>query len=179
MEVTDTRRRNLEYLVRKAGKPADLARKSPLSPSYISVVLRGAPSGRGNPRQMGSSMARKVEKAINLGHGWFDTPHPELWGDAPPAAEAEETNTIERRYTESDMAPEIMQGDTVTINTSIPLARAGIKITAWDTSEGLRLGRHFREGDKDFLYHTDKTRQEITCPKRQYLGCVTQAVRYY
>lgn len=183
MEASETRRRNLEYLVAKAGSPADLARKSPFSPSYISVVLRGAMSGRGKPRQMGASMARKAEAAMGLERGWFDVPHPELWGSSPVPIKQEVAEilprTIERRYMGSDMAPEIMQGDTIVINQSIPLSQSGIKITAWETANGLMIGRYASEGEREFLYLADGTRADITANEKTYLGCVTQAMRYY
>lgn len=61
-----------------------LAKLADTNPVYLSQVMTGQPDRYGNPRRLGPKVARKIEKALGLPHGWMDVTHPELLYDPHP-----------------------------------------------------------------------------------------------
>lgn len=70
MDIREIRRSNLELLLTEFGTIAALARKAETDPSYISQIR-----SKVTKREMGDSLARKLEKAANKWHGWMDHGH--------------------------------------------------------------------------------------------------------
>ena len=75
--VAETRRDRLLSLVLKYGRMADLnqalgwARNDPRLSQIKNASMRSGQAGR---YQMGSAMARQIEKTLSLPDGWMDTP---------------------------------------------------------------------------------------------------------
>ena len=70
------RRENLERLVEQFGTLDAVAEATKTSPVYLSQIrnaLRESKSG--NPREMGSQLARRLEAAAGKPAGWMDTDH--------------------------------------------------------------------------------------------------------
>jgi SOS-response transcriptional repressor LexA len=70
---SDIRLANLRELIRKAGGPAEAARKLDMDDSQLSQVAGKHPS-----RNIGTSLARRIEKAFRKPEGWLDMPHAQL-----------------------------------------------------------------------------------------------------
>lgn len=70
---SDIRLANLRELIKKAGGPADAARKLDMDDSQLSQVAGKHPS-----RNIGTSLARRIEKAFRKPEGWLDMPHAQL-----------------------------------------------------------------------------------------------------
>jgi len=69
MDVFEIRKNNLETLLAQRGKAAEIAGKVDSTPSYLSTIKNGT-------RRMGDEMARRIEEAEGLEHGWLDRIHP-------------------------------------------------------------------------------------------------------
>lgn len=71
MDVITTRLNNLRALVARAEQRGQSKKEAALgldmSPSFLSQLLGG--------KKMGDDVARKIEAAATLPHGWMDTPH--------------------------------------------------------------------------------------------------------
>lgn len=76
MQVSDTRRANLQALIAQHQSVVALAGLVDTDPSYISQIT-------GGHREMGSRFARKVETKLKLPQGWMDS---ERRPEAPPVA---------------------------------------------------------------------------------------------
>lgn len=64
---------NLRTLIKKAGGPAEAARKLDMDDSQLSQI-----AGRHPIRNIGTSLARRIEKAFRRPVGWLDLPHSQL-----------------------------------------------------------------------------------------------------
>src|SRR6476646_5306544 len=64
---------NLRNLIKRAGGPADAARKLDMDDSQLSQI-----AGRNPIRNIGTSLARRIEKAFRKAEGWLDVPHGQM-----------------------------------------------------------------------------------------------------
>ena len=70
---SDIRLANLRELIKKAGGPAEAARKLDMDDSQLSQI-----GGKHPSRNIGTSLARRIEKAFRKPEGWLDMPHAQL-----------------------------------------------------------------------------------------------------
>jgi len=61
-----------------AGTATALAKKCNTSAGYLSQILTRLPNPSGKSREMGTSLARKLEKGANKPIGWMDIKHEKL-----------------------------------------------------------------------------------------------------
>ena len=73
---------NLRNLIKRAGGPADAARKLDMDDSQLSQI-----AGKTPIRNIGATLARRIEKAFKRPEGWLDVPHSQLLLPQPPADE--------------------------------------------------------------------------------------------
>lgn len=74
----DRRRRKLKVLCDSLGRPA-VAEAAGKSPIYLEQIIKGVllpqkRDGTRSPRNLGDAAARAIERAFQLGEGWFDAP---------------------------------------------------------------------------------------------------------
>lgn len=80
----EIRRANLELLVKQLGTLEAVARAAETTSIYLSQIRNRAVDGKtGRAREMGTAMARRLERAGGRPVGWMDVPHPEV--EAAPA----------------------------------------------------------------------------------------------
>lgn len=72
MDINTVRRENLRKLVQLATSQADFAESCGTAPSVISLIVSPNPK-----RNLGDKLARKIEAARELPHGWLDVSHPD------------------------------------------------------------------------------------------------------
>ncbi len=77
--VEETRRIRLQMLVKKHGSMASLCEKLGYARNETATLTRILNANirhdrGGEPYNMGSPIARKIEEKLSLGHGWMDTP---------------------------------------------------------------------------------------------------------
>lgn len=80
--IVEIRKENLQLLIKAVGKKSELAHLAQTDPAYISQVL----SEKTN-RNIGDSLARKLETACKKPRGWLDKTHDEVSTPKPPAYE--------------------------------------------------------------------------------------------
>ncbi|MCD0493851.1 hypothetical protein LQD23_16340 [Chromobacterium violaceum] len=68
IDIYEIRRQNLETLLRPRGAAARIAGKTGSSASYLSTV-------KTSDRRLGDDLARRIEEAEGLPHGWLDQLH--------------------------------------------------------------------------------------------------------
>jgi hypothetical protein len=73
MDMHQIRLLNLEVLIKKHGSAAKIANLIGSSPTVFSVIR----SDRHPDKNMGNGMARRIETALSLPHGWMDQLHDE------------------------------------------------------------------------------------------------------
>ena len=73
---------NFRTLIKKAGGPAEAARKLDMDDSQLSQI-----AGRNPIRNIGTALARRIEKAFNRPEGWLDVPHSQMLLPQPSADE--------------------------------------------------------------------------------------------
>lgn len=73
---------NLRNLIKRAGGPADAARKLDMDDSQLSQI-----AGKTPIRNIGATLARRIEKAFKRPEGWLDVPHSQLLLPQPSADE--------------------------------------------------------------------------------------------
>jgi hypothetical protein len=73
MTREELRRENARKLASGKGGKADFARLVSMEPSQVSQLIGPNPS-----KNIGNSIARRIERAYELPEGWIDLPHPEL-----------------------------------------------------------------------------------------------------
>lgn len=66
---------NLNALVYEFGSIAEVAKKARTPPNYISQIRKRVPSKTGNPREVGTDLARKLEDGCGKPRGWMDHDH--------------------------------------------------------------------------------------------------------
>lgn len=66
---------NLDRLVKTIGSAAEVARRANTDPNYLSQVLTGCKTKKGNQRTIGNSVADKIEDGCGVYRGWLDTDH--------------------------------------------------------------------------------------------------------
>ena len=64
---------NLRALITKAGGPAEAARKLDMDNSQLSQI-----AGKHPIRNIGTALARRIEKAFRRPEGWLDVPHSQM-----------------------------------------------------------------------------------------------------
>lgn len=76
MDISEIRKANLLKLIedKAAGSQKDFAYLVGTSPAYLSQIINGTIGRNGKPAVVGTAMARKIEKALDLQHGVFDLP---------------------------------------------------------------------------------------------------------
>lgn len=74
MDVIEIRRRNIAMLVAKAGGPTLFGKKIERDQAQVSQWL-----SEGNPKAVGRTLARHIEKRLRKPHGWLDLPQ---WHDS-------------------------------------------------------------------------------------------------
>ncbi len=70
MDIKQIRTTNLRVAIGMAGSQDKLAEAANTSPSYLSQILNPT-----HKSQVGDKLARKIEDALSLPHGWMDTDH--------------------------------------------------------------------------------------------------------
>lgn len=71
--VGEIRRENLEWLIERVGKLEAVASAAGTTSVYLSQIRNQAKDNKsGRPREMGSSMARRIEAAYAMPSGWLD-----------------------------------------------------------------------------------------------------------
>lgn len=101
MDMHQIRLLNLESLIKKQGSAAKIASLIGSSPTVLSVIR----SDKHPDKNMGGGMARRIEDALSLPHGWMDRLH-----DEP--AETEKTSPIvnnQNSYTSSKTADQVIK----------------------------------------------------------------------
>ncbi len=73
MDSHTIRRENLLFLIKEIGSKAELGRRADVSIAYLSQV-----TSEKTQRNIGSAVARRIEKAAHKKRGWLDVLHPEL-----------------------------------------------------------------------------------------------------
>jgi len=63
--VKEIRKSNLKLLIKRVGTQRALAEICGLAPAHVSQMVT-------NNRSMGDEVARRIEDALSLGHGWMD-----------------------------------------------------------------------------------------------------------
>lgn len=95
MDINTVRRENLRKLIRAASSQADFAESCGTAASVISLIVSPNPK-----RNLGSKLARKIEKAQELPHGWMDVEHGEdkaIGVQSLPAPLAQKINSYRAR----------------------------------------------------------------------------------
>ncbi|MEN7429184.1 hypothetical protein VA599_00415 [Chromobacterium sp. TRC.1.1.SA] len=77
MKVETIRLANLQKLISEKKTIRAVALAANTSATYLSQILNRTKSCTGNPRGLGSVLARKLEKGCNKPEGWMDQHHPE------------------------------------------------------------------------------------------------------
>lgn len=67
MDVHDIRRERMRQLARTMQSDAELARRADIDPALLSRLI-----GRNPIKPIGYRLARKIETALSLQHGWLD-----------------------------------------------------------------------------------------------------------
>ena len=77
MDISEIRKANLLELIeiKSNGSQKDFANAVPTAPAYISQIINETIGRNGKPAVVGTAMARKIEKAFNLEHGYMDIFH--------------------------------------------------------------------------------------------------------
>ena len=70
---SDIRLQNLRELIKKTGGPAEAARRLDMDDSQLSQI-----AGKHPVRNIGTALARRIEKAFRKAEGWLDVPHSQL-----------------------------------------------------------------------------------------------------
>ena len=82
--VQDTRRENLELLIKQFGTLETLATAAGTSSVYLSQIRnRTRDQKTGRPREMGAAMAKRLAEAAGKPVGWMDTPATPPDGESP------------------------------------------------------------------------------------------------
>lgn len=72
-QITDIRLANLKTLINEAGTQEKLASMAGVSPIYLNQIIKQrVDSATGKTRNIGNSMARKLEEAMKKPMGWLD-----------------------------------------------------------------------------------------------------------
>ncbi|MCD5326741.1 hypothetical protein ACFFU8_18250 [Chromobacterium piscinae] len=98
IDVNEIRRRNLKALLAPRGAAARIASATGSSESYLSTL-------KGKSRQLGSDLARRIEQAEGLPHGWFDQLHEE-------EAELASSKTETSAFTKDELIAQIGELET-------------------------------------------------------------------
>ena len=68
-------RKKLNYLVANHGGLASIARATGLKPIAVDQIAKGIPkAGSKLPPRLDPSVARQIERSLDLPDGWFDAP---------------------------------------------------------------------------------------------------------
>ncbi len=83
--IAEIRRTNLERLAEEAGSLDAVAERADTNAVYLTQIRTRYPDRRtGRPREMGSRLARRLEKAFGKPTGWMDTPSAPAVCEPPP-----------------------------------------------------------------------------------------------
>jgi transcriptional regulator with XRE-family HTH domain len=89
MDREHTRRENARHLARQHDGLAEFARRLEMSNSQVSQII-----GKNPTKNIGNSIARRIEEAYGVGRGWLDVPHGQP--DEAEPDEAVERPAVER-----------------------------------------------------------------------------------
>lgn len=91
MTREEIRRENARWLASKAGAKIAFARLVGMDASQVSQIIGPTPS-----KNIGNSIARRIEQAHHLPEGWLDTLHAEINAGATPAASPDEVKKFDQ-----------------------------------------------------------------------------------
>lgn len=77
MDISEIRMANLLGLIasKTANSQKEFANIVGTAPAYLSQIINGTVGRNGKPATVGTALARKIETAFNLPHGYMDTSH--------------------------------------------------------------------------------------------------------
>lgn len=77
MDISEIRRSNLLKLIeqKSSGSQKHFAESVETAAAYLSQIINGTIGRNGKPAVVGTPLARKIEKALNLEHGYMDIYH--------------------------------------------------------------------------------------------------------
>lgn len=77
MDISNIRKTNLIILIDKFGSQKQFSIAVDTAASYFSQIITGTIGKNGKPVNLGAAVARKIEKKLNLEHGYMDRLHDE------------------------------------------------------------------------------------------------------
>lgn len=86
-KISEIRLQNALHLANKLGSKAEFARLLEMSDSYMWQIL-----GDKQIRNIGNSIARRMEKACDMPEGWLDTEH--IFKDSNKKSKADSENNV-------------------------------------------------------------------------------------
>lgn len=75
MDISNIRKTNLINLINKFGSQKQFSIAVDTAASYFSQIITGTIGKNGKPVNLGAVVARKIEKKLNLEHGYMDSLH--------------------------------------------------------------------------------------------------------
>jgi SOS-response transcriptional repressor LexA len=132
MNVSEVRRANLRTLVAKYESQKKLAELVGTHPVYISQILSDKSRAK-----IGDTLAREIEKKLNLDEFWFDTDHTKAQIDTVPIYDLEDVSDVafHRKLKTKIRAQEVVSGFSdlafafrVSDNSMSPEIRAGANV---------------------------------------------------
>jgi hypothetical protein len=108
MDMHQIRLLNLEVLIKKHGSAAKIANLIGSSPTVFSVIR----SDRHPDKNMGNGMARRIETALSLPHGWMDQLHDDETTTSQVTPKIESTSS----YTSSRKADQVIKNIINSVN---------------------------------------------------------------
>jgi SOS-response transcriptional repressor LexA len=160
MTREEIRRENARLLASSAGTKSAFARLVGMDASQVSQIIGPTPS-----KNIGNSIARRIEQAHHLPEGWLDVPHPEMTGAAASAINVEGTKKFDENVSPARLGGRpipvisaVQAGALKDMENPYPLG-AGFAVeytdddnlSRWAFSleiEGLSMMPEFREGDR-------------------------------
>ena len=99
MTIHDTRLRNLQLLIEHFGSIVALSNATGVSEKYLSQVMNRTRLPSGNPKNIGSNVARRLEQGANMPAGWMDITQ-EIHAATTPSISPQEAELL-RLYREA------------------------------------------------------------------------------
>lgn len=122
--IGDVRRANLELLIRAAGTMEKLAAAAETTPQYLSQVRNQTRDAKtGKRREIGTTMARRLEDAGKKTRGWLDQVHAETQAPQPLSGPAIEL----ARYFDAHVPPGMRLSTQTTLKSQIDNVAAAIR----------------------------------------------------
>lgn len=99
IELTEIRRKNLEFLIESYGSVVKLnqaAGRKKYDTTFNHIKRKTADSKTKKIRTMGVAVARNIEKQLNLPPGWMDEPHDDKFAEQIKNSDAYLRTTLEK-----------------------------------------------------------------------------------